>query len=228
MTSNDFLAPGRFLDRDAPNVIELAREAAGHEGDATTRVLRLFRAVRDGVYYDPYVDMGDPGNFRASSVLAARRGFCIGKAALLAAAARVIGVPARVGYADVRNHLTSKRMYEHIKTDVFVWHSYADLYLDGRWVKATPAFDLALCERVGLNPLDFDGRSDSLFHPYDRAGRRHMEYLLDRGTFADVPFDAIQADLRKAYPALMRAHGLSGDFHAEAIAPETEADATHG
>ena len=40
----------------------------------------------------------------------------IGKASLLAACARAIGVPARVGYADVRNHLTSPRLYEKIKT----------------------------------------------------------------------------------------------------------------
>jgi hypothetical protein len=113
-------------------------------------------------------------------------------------------------------------MYEHVKTDVFVWHSYADLHLAGCWVKATPAFDLNLCQRVGLKPLEFDGRSDSLFHEFDRAGRRHMEYLKDRGTFHDVPFDAIQADFRAVYPSLMKAHGLKGDFHAEAVAGDSE------
>jgi transglutaminase-like putative cysteine protease len=222
----DFLAPGRFIDSEAKEVVRFTRAAAGDSGDDTDRVLRLFGAVRDQVRYDPYVDMVDPANFRASSVLEAGHGFCIGKAALLAGCARAIGVPARVGYADVRNHLTSRRMYEHIQTDVFVWHSYADLFLDGRWVKATPAFDLALCERVGLKPLDFDGRTDSLFHPFDQSGRRHMEYLNDRGTFADVPFETIQADLRKTYPRLMKAHGLKGDFHAEAIAPDTDTQET--
>jgi len=225
---DDFLGHGRFIDSDAPTVVAFAREAAAGAAHDTDRVLRLFGAVRDGIRYDPYVDMGDPANFRASSVLAAGRGFCIGKAALLAAGARALGVPARVGYADVRNHLTSARMYDYIKSDVFVWHSYADLLLDGRWVKATPAFDLVLCQKVGLKPLDFDGRSDSLFHPFDRAGRRHMEYLNDRGTFHDVPFDAIQADFRVAYPALMAARGLAGDFHAEATAPDDTADRTHG
>jgi transglutaminase-like putative cysteine protease len=216
----DHLKPGRFIDSDAPAVIAFAEQHATGAGDE--RVLRLYDAIRDGIVYDPYVDMSDPVNFRASSVLAAGRGFCVGKAALLAACARVIGVPARVGYADVRNHLTSPRMYQHIKTDVFLWHSYADLCLSGRWVKATPAFDLPLCQRVGLKPLTFDGLSDSLFHPFDRAGRRHMEYLKDRGTFDDVPFDAIQADFRVAYPSLIKAHGLRGDFHAEAVAGETQ------
>lgn len=214
----EFLDAGRFIDSDAPQVIDFARSIAGDGGNETERVLRLFREIRDEIIYDPYVDLTDPENYRAGAMLERKRGFCIGKAALLAACARVIGVPARVGYADVRNHLTSPRFYEYIKSDVFIWHSYADIFLSGSWVKATPAFDLALCERVGLKPLDFDGRTDSLFHPFDRAGRRHMEYLTDRGTFADVPVEVIQADFRDAYPMLMEQRGLAGDFHAEAVA----------
>jgi transglutaminase-like putative cysteine protease len=213
----EFLSPGRFVDSDAVEVIAFARTESGGTADPTDRVLRLYRAVRDGILYDPYVDLGDPANYRASSVLGAGRGFCIGKAALLAACARAIGVPARVGYADVRNHLTSPRLYERVKTDLFTWHSYADIHLDGRWVKATPAFNQSLCERLALKPLEFDGRTDSLLHPFDRAGRRHMEYLNDHGSFADVPFDTIQADFRQRYAALMTSRGLAGDFQAEAV-----------
>jgi transglutaminase-like putative cysteine protease len=218
MQSTNFLSPGRFIDSGSPNVIAFARSAAAGAGSELGGVLRLYQAVRDGIVYDPYVDMADPANYRASGVLAAGRGFCIGKAALFAACARALGVPARVGYADVRNHLTSPRLYERIKTDLFVWHSYADLHLTGRWVKATPAFNLSLCGRLGLKPLEFDGRHDSLFHPFDRSGRRHMEYLNDRGTFHDVPFEAIQTDFRVAYRSLMG--GLAGDFQSEAIAAD--------
>ena len=110
----------------------------------------------------------------------------------------------------MQNHLTSPRLYEKIKTNIFIWHSYTELYLSERWVKATLAFD-----RAGLKPLEFDGQSDSLFHPFDRAGRRHMEYLKDHGTFADVPFETIQAEFTQAYPALMRGSGLAGDFRSE-------------
>lgn len=219
-TQTNLLEPGRFIDSDASAVTAFAREQAADAGSELDRVLRLYHAVRDGITYDPYVDMSDPANFRASGVLEAQRGFCIGKAALLAACCRAVGIPARVGYADVRNHMTSARMYQHIKSDVFLWHSYADIEVGGRWVKATPAFDLALCQRVGLSPLEFDGQSDSLFQPFDRAGRRHMEYLLDRGTFADVPFETIQADFRLAYPSLMKTRGLAGDFRAEAVAAD--------
>jgi hypothetical protein len=102
-------------------------------------------------------------------------------------------------------------------TDVFLWHSYADLYVDGRWVKATPAFNSSLCDRLGLHVLEFDGCSDSLFQQFDRAGNRHMEYVSHRGTFADVPFEEIVADFRTHYPALVAKAGLSGDFQAEAV-----------
>jgi transglutaminase-like putative cysteine protease len=218
MIPHDLLAPGRFIDSDAPEVIAFARQAAAGSCSEVEKVVSVYHAVRDGIVYDPYVDFSDQANFRASKVLAAGRGFCIGKSALLVAAARALGIPARVGYADVRNHLTSPKLYQRIKTDVFLWHSYTDLYVNGVWAKATPAFDSALCQRLGLEPLEFDARHDSLFQRFDRQGRRHMEYLRDRGTFSDVPFAAIAADFRTAYPGLMSGAALSGDFHAEAIA----------
>jgi len=218
MEMTPYLAAGRFIDSNSPQVIAFAKKTTEDATDSRAAVLRLFATVRDSIIYDPYVNFADPANYRASTVLAAGRAFCIGKSALLAASARVIGVPARVGYADVRNHLTSPRLFEKIKTDIFRWHSYTELYLSGRWVKATPAFDRALCERAGIKPLEFDGETDSLFHPFDQAGRRHMEYLKDRGTFADVPFDTIIADFRANYPSLMSGDGLAGDFRSEAVA----------
>ncbi len=218
MDTAQFLAAGVFIDSDSPQVIAFAKQTIEGAPDPRAAILRLYSTVRDTIVYDPYVNFADPANYRASGVLAAGRAFCIGKSALLAASARVIGVPARVGYADVRNHLTSPRIYEKIKTDIFRWHSYTELYLSGRWVKATPAFDRALCDRVGLKPLEFDGETDSLFQPFDQAGRRHMEYLKDRGTFSDVPFDTITADFRTTYPSLMSGDGLAGDFRSEAVA----------
>ena len=112
---------------------------------------------------------------RASQVIEQGYGWCVPKAALLAAAARAAGIPARVGYADVRNHLSTQRMRETMQTDVFIWHGYAELWLQGAWIKSTPAFNVELCERFGLLPLEWDGRSDSLYHPFDGEGRRHME-----------------------------------------------------
>jgi transglutaminase-like putative cysteine protease len=217
-----YLAPSRFIDSDSPNVRAFAEKAAAGAKDEIARAIALYRAARESVRYDPYVDMSSPSTYRASEVLAAGRGYCVSKAALLAAAARATGMPARVGYADVRNHMTSPRIHELMGGDVFRWHSYTDLFVNGRWVKATPVFNASLCERLGLAVLEFDGENDSLFQPFDRSGRRHMEYLLDRGTYADVPFETIVDDFRIHYPALMSKHGLSGDFQAEAVAGEGE------
>jgi len=212
-----FLAPGAFIDSGHPAVVAFALAAAADIAGDRDRASALYRRVRDGIKYDPYIDYNNPANFRASGVLAAGRGFCVAKAALLAASCRAVGIPARVGYADVRNHMTSPRLHALTQTDVFCWHSYADIRIDRTWVKATPAFDAALCARLGIPPLEFDGRSDSLFQPCDAQGRQRMEYLSFRGTCADVPFERILRDFRARYPALIAATGIGGDFHAEAV-----------
>jgi transglutaminase-like putative cysteine protease len=218
MIGQEYRAPGRFVDSNSPQVIAFAGAASAGATEATDAMLRLYSAVRDEILYDAYVDWTDPNAFRASSVLAAKRGFCVGKACLLAACARVLGVPSRLGFADVRNHMTSPRLYERMKTDVFRWHAYCELQLSGKWVKATPAFNASLCERLGVKPLEFDGWTDSLFQPFDNAGRKHMEYVVDRGTFADVPFETILADFRAHYAALSAEDRLAGDFQSEAVA----------
>jgi transglutaminase-like putative cysteine protease len=149
-------------------------------------------------------------------VLGVGQGFCIGKAALLAACARASGIAARVGFADVKNHLTSPRLAKTMGSDLFVFHGYAELLVDGRWVKATPAFNLALCRKFRVKPLEFDGRSDSIFHPFDEDERRHMEYLRERGSYADVPIAEIQQAFRDAYPRFYR---LGKDAAKETFAP---------
>ena len=143
--------------------------------DERERAVALYLAVRDGFRYDPYrVDL-TPAGMRASAVIEKGHGWCVTKAALLAAACRASGIPARVGFADVRNHLSTERLRRALQTDIFYWHGYAEMRLGGRWIKATPAFNLELAERFGLLPLAWDGREDSIYHPFDRAGHRHME-----------------------------------------------------
>ncbi len=211
----DYLRAARFVDSDDPAIAAFARKALGSAETVKHKALALYRAVRDQIQYDPYIDFMDAAEFRASAVLRAGKGFCVGKSSLLCAAARAAGIPARPGYADVRNHLTSKRLKELVEGDVFYWHSYAELNIDGRWVKCTPAFDAVLCERARIAPLDFDGVNDSLFHPLDQAGRRHMEYLNDRGAFVDVPFETIVADFRKFYPKLASTSPAAASFRDE-------------
>jgi transglutaminase-like putative cysteine protease len=211
---NDYLQATPFIDCNDPTISAFADETIGDARTPREKAIALYRAVRDGIQYDPYLDFLDQAVFRASAVLATGKGFCVGKSAVLTAAARASGIPARPGYADVRNHLTSKRLKVTVG-DVFYWHSYTELKIDGNWVKCTPAFDKALCERANIAPLEFDGVSNSLFHPFDRAGRRHMEYLKDRGTFADVPVDTIVAAFKKFYPKLFAGSPAGASFRDE-------------
>lgn len=219
MNLEHYTAAGEFIDSGDAGVQEFARKVTAGAGDDVSRAVKLYYAVRDEILYDPYFGGEARRFYRASDCLRAKRGFCISKAALLAAGARSLGIPARVAFADVRNHLSTKKLLELMGGDLFIWHSYTELYLEDRWVKATPAFNLSLCQRFGVHPLEFDGRHDSLFHEFDQAGRKHMEYVRDRGHYVDVPYLAILADLRKAYPRwwmMLATESQHGEFATEA------------
>jgi transglutaminase-like putative cysteine protease len=204
---NEYLAPGRYIDSGHPAVLSFSRENSKGRSERE-RAVSLYYAVRDKIRYNPFLDFTSTDVFRASAVLESGQGFCIGKASLLAACARAAGIEARVGFADVKNHLTTPRLAETMGSDLFVYHGYTEIKIDGRWVKATPAFNLALCQRFRVKALEFDGRADSIFHPFDEDERRHMEYLRDRGVYADVPVAQIQQAFREAYPKF---YGLGKD-----------------
>jgi transglutaminase-like putative cysteine protease len=217
------LAATSLVDSTHPAVLAFSQ---AHAIGATPRAqaVSLYYAVRDGIRYDPYrIDLG-PEGMRASTALALGYGWCVTKAALLAAVARAAGIPARVGFADVRNHLSTQRMRETMTTDVFIWHGYTELWLDGQWRKATPAFNVELCDRFDLLPLEFDGVTDSIYHPFDKSGQRHMEYLRERGSFAEVPLARIVADFREVYPRWLQSAGVRIGLHDADFLQDVEAE----
>jgi len=215
-----YLEPTPTIESRHPEIEAFARRSCAGSNDAADRAVRLYYAVRDGIRYDPYALELSVEGLRATTTLRTGRGWCVAKAILLAAACRALAIPVRLGFADVRNHLSTARMREHMKTDVFFWHGYASIHLDGRWVRATPAFNVELCQKFRIRPLEFDGRRDSIFHPFDEDGNRHMEYLAQRGEFADVPTDAIAATFREYYQGLGIA--ADGDFEREVDAENAE------
>lgn len=214
------LEPTDLIDSDNPDVVAYAAKAVGDATDPKEKAIRLYYAVRDDFRYDPYGVVMKRDHFRASACLDRGTGFCITKAGLLAAAARAEGIPSRLGFADVRNHLSTERMREKMGTDVFLYHGFTELKIGGKWVKATPAFNLELCEKFGVLPLEFDGETDSVFHPLTADGQKHMEYVTDRGSRDDMPFDEISACFREHYPYMFDdgETGIGGDFTAEAEA----------
>ncbi len=185
------LQPTYFLDFDRPEVANFAEETTKSASSPRERAVALFYAVRDGIRYDPYSISASREDYRASAVLQAPSAYCIPKAVLLAASTRAVGIPTRLGFADVRNHLASEKLLARQGTDLFIYHGYVEMWLEHRWVKATPAFNVELCQRFGVRALEFDGEHDALFHEYSVDGRRHMEYVAVRGVYDDLPFEEI-------------------------------------
>ncbi|MCA9521877.1 MAG: transglutaminase family protein [Myxococcales bacterium] len=220
------LEPTWFLDADHPALIAFAEAngaglrarppsaasrgesglldgAAAIEREATTvraAAISLFYAVRDGIRYNPYNAARASEQFKASSVLARGEDFCVPKAILLAAAARALGIPARLGFADVRNHLATPRLLALMRSDVFAFHGFTLLWLDRRWVKVAPTFNRSLCDRMGVATTEFDGVHDAMLQPFDPAGRQYMEYLHQYGAFDDFPLELMLEAWRRAYP----------------------------
>ena len=197
----DCLGASAFVDSDNAAVIAYAGEHA-IGADEREKSCALYYAVRDGIRYDGYgIELTERG-LSASRALEIGTGWCVSKAVLLAACCRAVGIPASLGYADVQNHLSTERMRRTMGTNVFLWHGYTAIWLDGQWCKATPAFNRELCEKFRIHTLDFDGRVDSIYHPFDLDGRQHMEYLAYRGEFVDVPLAQMSADFAAHYPAM--------------------------
>jgi transglutaminase-like putative cysteine protease len=200
----EFLLSTAFVDSDSSEVREFVSRSldGAQDRSATGTAIRLFEAVRDRIRYDPFNIGTTEDDYRASRIAGRASNYCVPKAILLTAALRAVGIPAAVGFADVRNHLNSPRLAELMGTDLFIYHGYVALWLDDRLFKVTPAFNTELCERFGVRQLIFDGKSDALFHEFDTSNHRHMEYVNDRGWFADPPIGHLLRDFRITYPKL--------------------------
>lgn len=197
-----YLQPTEFLDCDHESVRAFAER---HTSGAVTdleRAVNLYYAVRDGFQYDPYVLDLRRDAMKASALLSKTRGYCVEKAILLAASARAVGVPSRLSFYIVRNHIATEKLAKALEKDYLVFHGAAEMYLDGSWVKATPAFNKRLCDLLGVDPIEFDGTRDAIFQEYDRKGNVFMEYLHDYGAFEDMPYQMFLDELDKHYPHL--------------------------
>ena len=196
-----YLYPTYFIDCNHPDVIEYAHNIIGDEKDKKQQAIKLYNAIRDGFRYNPYNINLKHEELKASTLLnrASKSGYCTEKACLLAACLRVVGIPSRMCFFDVRNHIGVDKYIEIIKTDVLTFHACTDVFLDNKWVKATPAFNKTLCDKLGVAALEFDGENDSIFQEFDSKGNEFMEYLHDYGTFHDIPHDMFVAQMKKHY-----------------------------
>ncbi|MHA1143585.1 MAG: transglutaminase-like domain-containing protein [Candidatus Helarchaeota archaeon] len=197
----EYLEPTYFVDSDSPIVLEVAEKLTKDIKDPIEKAKTVFYWTRDEVRYDPYNSLFvGKSRYKASSRIKARIGWCVQKACVLIALARAVEIPARFHFADIRNYQATEKLMKHMGTNLFVYHGYADLFLKGKWVKATPAFDLGLCEKFGHIPVEFDGIHDAILPSKTKNGEKHIEYVLDRGTSAEFPFNEIFKEFQKIYP----------------------------
>jgi transglutaminase-like putative cysteine protease len=194
-----YLRPTAGIDSDHPSIKGKAQSLIKDKREAAGKARSLFYWVRDEIKYNPFLTLEFSGSFQASKTLERGQGFCIEKAAVLAAFARAVGIPARLHFADIWNHLVSGRLLKVMGTNLFSYHGYTELYIDGKWIKATPAFDLKMCHKNRIIPVEFDGKSDAILHSHNSDGKLHIEYVKDRGCREDVPVDEILAAWDKYY-----------------------------
>jgi transglutaminase-like putative cysteine protease len=196
-----YLKPTFVIDSDSTQIREKAVLLIEKCREPQDKARKLFYFVRDEIEYNPYrafnaIDLLD---YCASKTLLRGDGYCIQKAVVLAALARAVGIPARLGFADVINHPAPKKLKEMMGTNIFVYHGYSEFWLRNQWIKATPAFNIEMCNKFGIKPVEFNGVSDSILHKRDEKGELHIEYIRYRGTFSDLPFNEIMQAFREEY-----------------------------
>jgi transglutaminase-like putative cysteine protease len=205
-TDPQYLQPTRFIDSDHPSLQRYAEAVTNRATTDIQKAVKIYYAIRDGWRYNAYnLDFSEDG-IKASSMLErpVREGHCLDKAVLMVACLRTVNIPARLFLAKVKNHIAAERLTEALGTDELVPHGIVEVYLEGKWVKATPAFNKELCTKLNVASLEFDGRTDSLFQEFDGDGGGFMEYLEEYGHFADFPAAFALDLMRQHYPKIFQ------------------------
>ena len=191
------------MDHDHPRVREFAESSVQGLANDLERSIRLFEVVRDRFEYNPYKLNLTKEAMKVSSILTRPHAYCNEKALVLAAALRYLGIPAKLYFGNVRNHIATEKLQKLIKTDVMAFHGATEVFLDGQWLKATPAFNASLCRKLRVEPLVFNGREDAIFQEFGDDGQKFMEYIEVHGSFEDMPYEMFLAELYKHYGHLL-------------------------
>ena len=185
-----YLEPTYYIDSNSDSVINLAHKITKNVEDNKKKAIKIFYWTRDAIYYDPYESfVSNKSWYKASSTIERRKGWCVQKAVVLAALGRAIGIPTRLHFADIRNYKISEKQLKIMNTDIFIYHGYTDLFINNKWVKATPAFNKELCEKFELPTVEFDGKNDAVLSTHTLKDEKYIEYINDRGAEIDFPFE---------------------------------------
>jgi transglutaminase-like putative cysteine protease len=196
---DEFLKPSETIECDHPRIVSLAEEVTEGARDEYEKARRLFLWVRDKVKYALDNPFWLPEHYRTTGILDRGQGYCVQKAMVLCSLARAGGIPARLIFADIINHMVPQEYLELAATNLFVYHCYTDMYLGGKWIQATPAFDQGLCEKMGYPLVEFDGHHTAIFPPTAEDGRKFVDYVRDHGPFADIPLEPMLKSWEDTY-----------------------------
>lgn len=158
-----YLQRTELFDFDSPAVADFVTTTTANTDDRLLQLEQLYYAVRDRFHYEIFGVGIAAADLRASEVVAAGRGFCLHKSILFVAAARAIGIPARLAGTTVVNHISSASIQRLVGGEQFL-HWFAEVRLEGTWVKLAPVFNKLLCHVYGITPMDFDVTIDALEH----------------------------------------------------------------
>ena len=190
------------FDHSNPIVRSFTENIINGISDSKERAIALYYSIRDGIQYYPYEIHLFDSETKASKIIERGRGHCIDKAIVYVSCLRLIGIPAKIGLSKVINHIGTERMERILLSNVLTPHGYVEMNINGRWVKATPAFNEILCRFLNVSALDFNANEDSLFQEYDQGGNKFMQYIEDYGSFDEFPAELIVELLEEHYPHL--------------------------
>lgn len=207
----EFVKDTYFLDFQCPVYDEFCENIVQNE-DQTILAVQIYNLVRESFLYDPYhLDLRPSALIGSEIIRKGRRAWCVEKAIVLAACARKFNIPSRLGYAIVTNHIGVEKLTNYLRRPEIVFHGFVEMYLQGKWVKCTPAFDSRICRISGVSPLEWNGEEDSMFQEFDQ-GKKFMKYLHYYGTFSDVPVMLMNEEMKKYYPHLFEEEFNSKEF----------------
>jgi len=176
------------------------------------KAIALYTKVRDDWKYDPYDISLSKEKYRASNIAEKSSGNCVEKSILLIACMRALGIPARLHLGKVKNHIAVERLTEKFGSNELTPHGMVNVFLNDKWLKISPAFNASLCERLNVEPVDFDGETDSFLQQFDSVGNQFMEYTDDYGHFEDVPVEFMVQNVKEHYPHIFDRGDGSTEF----------------
>ena len=195
-----YTEPTYYFDFEHHAIQDFVKETIQGIKPEKEKAIAIYKAVRDGWRYKADSIFVSKEAYKISSIFYRETGHCLDKAILMVGCLREANIPARMCLAKVKNHIAAEEMIEILGTDELTPHGYVEVFLNGKWVKATPTFNKSLCEWLNVSTLEFDGENDSVFQEFDKEGGLFMEYLEEYGNFADVPFEYIFQIFKQHYP----------------------------